>query len=302
MMRAMIASLLSACLALAAQDVPLAAPPAAASAPSPAPAVVDVAPVPKRVMRVAVYDLAAAGVDERVARLVTSTLVVELRKLQNVSVVSMEEVRAMLQYEADKQLLGCAEGAKCHSTIGEALGVDQLVVGELALVNDESTLSLRRIDQAQARVVDSFTVRLVPEGGEELLAAVGPAVEKLFKDVPLKPGVTRGVAPELALQVNPPPLPAWATVTTGVASGLLLVAGVVAGTSAASEKATFDGLAERARGQDVQAALLNESASRAQGWAGAANGLYGGAAAVGVATTVMFFFTDWAGARDARID
>lgn len=304
MMPPMISPLLPVLAALASQTLPLA--PVAPAAPPPeapvnAPAVVE-APRPARLLRVAVYDLAVAEVEPRLARLVTNMLVVELRKLQGVSVVSMEEVRSMLAYEADKQLLGCSEGKTCHSSIGEALGVDQILVGELGVVGDQSNVSLRRIDQAQARALDGFTIRLAPEGGEEFLAAVGPAVEKLFPDLPLKPGSTRGVPPEIALQVSPPPLPPWATVTTGVSSGLLLVAGVVAGASALSEKSTFDGLAARASNEDVQASLLNESSSRAQSWAGASNAMYGGAAAAALATTVMFFFTDWTGAANARLD
>jgi hypothetical protein len=273
-----------------------------------APAVVEtavpsVAPAGK-VVRVAVYDLAfdPAAVEERAARLMTNLFVVELRKLQGISVVSMDEVRAMLDYEADKQLLGCTEGKTCHSSVGEALGVDHIVVGELGVVGDVSTLSLRRIDQGAAKVVDSFAVRLTPSGGEEFLAAIGPAVEKLFPELPLKPGASRGVTPEVALQLNPPPLPPWATISTGVASGLLLLGGVVAGSTALSEKATFDGLAARAAKQEVEAALIAESASRTQGWAAASNGLYVAALAGGVATGVMFFFTDWTGAANASLD
>src|SRR5687768_8487792 len=173
---------LAVALALAAQNAP-------SPSPSPTGALVDAsadaspgtspgAPTggasPAQVVRVAVYDLAfdAAAVSPRAARLVTNLFVVELRKLQGISVVSMDEVRAMLDYEADKQLLGCTEGKACHSSVGEALGVDHIVVGELGVVGDVSTLSLRRIDQAAAKVVDSFAVRLTPEGGEEFLAAI----------------------------------------------------------------------------------------------------------------------------------
>ncbi len=294
---------------LAAQTAPTpgTSPGAPAGAPAVASAVAPaVAPAfaPSNIVRVAVYDLAfdKTVVEPRAARLVTNLFVVELRKLQGISVVSMDEVRAMLDYEADKQLLGCTEAKACHSSVGEALGVDQIIVGELGVVGDVSTLSLRRIDQAAAKVVDSFAVRLTPDGGEEFLAAIGPAVEKLFPELALKPGVSRGVTPELALQLNPPPLPPWATVSTGVAAGLLALGGVVAGSTALSEKATFDGLAARASKQEVEAALLDESAARTQGWAGAANGLYVGAIGASIATGVMFFFTDWTGAGQASLD
>ncbi|HEY4223604.1 MAG TPA: hypothetical protein VGO62_19745, partial [Myxococcota bacterium] len=92
-----------------------------------APARAEPAP---RLLRLAVTDLAADGVDPRVARLVTSSIVVELRKREGVTVVGMDEMRSMLAYEAEKQSLGCTDGAQCFSKLGEALGVDQLVSGE----------------------------------------------------------------------------------------------------------------------------------------------------------------------------
>jgi hypothetical protein len=255
---------------------------------------------PHKLMRLAVYDLAVAGVDPRVGALVTDSIVVELRKLEGVSVVGMAEVRAMLQYEAEKQVLGCNAGPACATAVGEALGVDQILVGELSLVGGESVFTLRLIDETNATAVDSYTQRLTPANGEEFLAAVGPAVQKLFPSLKLRVGQARGVAPELALSVNPPPVPVWATVATGVFAGVLLSAGVVAGASALSEGNTFTSLQAQAKKTPVDATLLTSAGDRAQGWAATANALYVGAVVVGAAAGVMVPFTDWTGARDAR--
>src|SRR5438128_1008862 len=103
--------LVSAAAAARADDTASAPPAPSASAPK------------HKLLRLAVYDLAVAGVDPRVGALVTDSVVVELRKLEGVSVVGMAEVRAMLQYEAEKQVLGCNAGPQCATAIGEALGV-----------------------------------------------------------------------------------------------------------------------------------------------------------------------------------
>lgn len=63
-------------------------------------------PERKRPLCLAVYDLDGAGIEPHVGRVVTSSVVEELRKLQRVSVISMDEVRAMLDREAQKQLMG----------------------------------------------------------------------------------------------------------------------------------------------------------------------------------------------------
>jgi len=169
-------------------------------------------------LRMAVYDLGLEGAGPRVGRVVSEALVTELRKLDGVLVVSMEEVRAMLRLEADKQATGCGDDS-CLAEIGDALGVDNLIVGQLVVASDGSLLSLRRIDQREARVVGTVSRRLATKNGEEFLAAVGPGVQELFPALPLRAGQRRGVDPQVALLLNPPPLPPalfWSTVAVGI--------------------------------------------------------------------------------------
>ncbi|HEY4221201.1 MAG TPA: hypothetical protein VGO62_07655, partial [Myxococcota bacterium] len=139
----------------------------------------------KRPMRIAVYDLSAPGIEPRTAHLFVDSLLTELRKLQKTSVVSLDEVRALLDVEAQKQVAGCSDSS-CLAEIAEALGADVLIVGGFARVDDRTALSLKRIDARKAEVIADYTHQLADAGGEELLAAVGPAVQKLFADVPLR--------------------------------------------------------------------------------------------------------------------
>src|SRR5262249_9623260 len=97
--------------AWAAPPVALPPPPVVEAPPPPAPAPEPPKEPARKIERVAVYDLEVTDVEPRVARIVTDSVVAELRKLNGLSVVSMDEVRAMLQHESNKQLLGCTDAS-----------------------------------------------------------------------------------------------------------------------------------------------------------------------------------------------
>jgi hypothetical protein len=258
---------------------------------------IDVAPAPTtkaKFRRVAVYDMALDGVDPRIGRFVTDALVVELRKLDAVSVVAMDEVRAMLAHEAEKELVGCSEGASCLSEIGDALGVDELIVGTLSLAGASSTLTLRRLDQAAAKAVGTITERLTPAEGEEFLAAVGPAVEKLFPEQRLRVGQVRGVPPEQARRLNPPPLPLWAPASTGAGALIALAGAAAVGIATLNEETALRKLIEESKAAPVPGGLLVDATDRANSYALVTNVLYGVAAGVGLAAVAMLPFTDFA--------
>ena len=163
------------------------------------------------------------GIDDDVGKIVDESLLAELRKLTRTSVIGMAEVRQMLDFEATRQTMGCEDDKSCLAELADSLGVDVLVAGGLTRVGTESVIVVRRIEQQTASVAGTFTRRLVAENGEELLAAIGPAVEHLFSEVPLRAGQTHGVDPKLALRLNPPPLPPWLPITTAAVGGVALV-------------------------------------------------------------------------------
>lgn len=245
-------------------------------------------------VRVAVYDLAVDGVEERTGRVVTDAVVAEIRKRQRVAVISMDEVRAMLDLEAQKALVGCSDDS-CLSEIADSLGVDQIVIGSLTRVGDESVFSLRRLDQREAAAMGQVNQRLAIAGGEEFLAMVGPAVSQLFQDRPLREGQTEGVSPELALRVNPPPLPPWLFWTTASTSGALLLA---AGATLAINGLLFtqvNARQEEARITPIVGKDLLELRSQNDLAATSTLVLVGAAALAGATAAGMAFFTDWHG-------
>lgn len=243
-------------------------------------------------LRLAVSDLAVEGIDVRVANVVEDALVRELRKHEAVTVVGMAEIKAMLDHEARRQLAGCSEENSCLAEVAEALGVDVIVAGGLARVGDESVITLRRIDQKRAAVMGQESLRLSPADGEEFLAAVGPLVEKLFADRALRAGETRGVDPEIALRLNPPPLPVAVFWSGAALTTATFAAAGVAGVLNAQAGAEYRALAAE---DVVEGAVLVDRRDAQRETAVASWVLVGSGAVLAAATGVVALFTDWQG-------
>lgn len=291
-------------LLLGGAKAPVPADPAApASSPVP-PSVIETAPVAapvvderKRPLRVAVYALESSGLDDaRILRVTEASLLEEIRKLQRCSVISLDEVKALLEVEAQKQLSGCSESS-CLAEIAEALGADALITGGVTQVDDTVTIALKRIDPAQAAVVQTFTRQLTAANGEELLAVVGPSVEALFPELPLRPGQSRGVAPEVALRLNPPPLSTpifWSLAgVTGVSAMASVGAGTLLFVTNSTLQQTFaNAKSTPATTQQVLDQQQQVVVSNVALWS-----FVGLTAAFGLATGFVAPFTDWQNLR-----
>lgn len=243
--------------------------------------------------RVAVYELDASGFDPRIARVLTDAVLAEVRKLEKTTVVGMDEIRAMLDVEAQKQLVGCTD-ASCLSEIAESLGVDMVIIGTVATVGDGLTFGLKNIDQRSATTLVQATRRIDSSDPADVLAAVGPVVQELFPDVALKPGAVRGVPPEVALRIHPPPLSPWVFWTLTGASGVAAASGALftvwnaAAYSAATEKA-----ASSVKGPAIAGSTLNADLATVRlSFVGLASS-FGAAAALGVGAAVSAAFVNW---------
>lgn len=227
------------------------------------PAAGDSAPVP--VLRVAVYDMIATDIPENIAFVVRDALTAELRKLNRVSVISMDEVRTMLSYEADKKLAGC-DSDSCLTEIAEALGVDVVVSGALSAVGDKRYMTLKRIEQQKGLVSRQFNKTLEPDGGGEFLAVLGDAVQELFPDRAPRDGLERGVAQALVARLHPPPFPPvvfW----TGVAlTGTALAISGMAGAATLAQYSDFLALRDSKEGTPVDGSRLGALRDSTDQW------------------------------------
>lgn len=275
--------------ALPTRAVPSTGIPPASEAPPPAPAPVS-APAPRPVLRIALPDLQLTDVPPRWGTLISHSIALELRKLEHTSVITDEEIRALLEHEAEKQLLACAQES-CFSELADALGVDALVIGTVAVVGEQHVFGLKRLDPVNARVMGQVTRRFQAGNGEELLVAIGPAVEELFAEVPLRAGKTRGVAKEMAQRLNPPPLPPWVVVTGAATAG---AAALLASVTAVVNLAQADDLARyKAAANPFVTATFDEKRGAVDASALGTWSLAGSAIAVGIATGVAALFTDF---------
>ena len=265
-----------------------------ATLPTPAP---GLAPAPKiaPLLRVAVYDLELQDIAPAVGVVVSSSLLEEMRKLDGVSVVGMNEIRDMLSLEATKQLAGCSEAAdSCLAELAGAIGVDELVSGKLTKVDDGTAILLRRIDQKHSAVKGTFSERLKASSGQEFLATIGPAVAQLYASYPLRAGATRGVAKEVARRLDPPPLPKWLDITLGGVTVATAATGATFGVLALGSQNDFHAAVVRATPTTSDPApapasgtALKSYQSTGQQRAVIADGLLIGAGGLAVVTIVV---------------
>ena len=180
-------------------------------APTPAPATApDPAPVSsrKRPMRVVVYDVEATGVAPRVAQVIGTFLVAELRKRESISVLDSGELRALAGDGTTTagDVRDCTQ-EQCFAEVAEALGADGVVVAQLTQIEGEVLFGLRRIDPDKQEVVGSFVARVPATDTAALLPLVGQSIAETFADVGLRAGQVAGVDERAAQVMNPPPLP-----------------------------------------------------------------------------------------------
>jgi hypothetical protein len=131
--------------------------------------------------RLAFLDLnPGADVSKEVAQSAGELLVVALSETGKFDVITKSDVKAILGYEAQAQLLGCGE-ASCMVDLGGALGAAYLVSGSLSRLGGQLQLVLSLIDVNKATVGRRVAQ---PVAGESSLGqAAREAVQKLTGEV-----------------------------------------------------------------------------------------------------------------------
>ena len=277
---------------------PLPSPGASSAPPSAPPAMEGTASTvsAKKARRIAVYQIEHAGFDDRIATVITDSIVAEVRKLEKTSVVGMDEIKAMLDLEAQKQLAGCSD-VSCVAEIAEALGVDGVIIGNMAIVGDGIAFGLKHIDQHSAQTLGQAARRIDGVDPADVLAAVGPVVQELFPDVPLKPGAARGVAAEVALRIHPPPLAPWVFWSLAGTSAAALAGGAAltawnASAYASAQQRTQASVA----GPDADGQALNADIGAVRTSFTGLVVAYAAGTVLAAGATVTALFTDWSGA------
>lgn len=119
------------------------------------------------------------GVPQRLADALTPVLITELSRREGMSVVSQADVRALLELEADKALIGCTD-TSCMTDIAGSLGAELLATSTLSKVGSEYVVAMTLIQVDGAKVVRRSTGKA--KGGDEAASeAILRAIHELFR-------------------------------------------------------------------------------------------------------------------------
>lgn len=115
---------------------------------------------------------------------------------QGFEVVTAADIRALLGFERQRQLLGCEEAAaSCMAELGAALGCEAIVVADLARLDDTYRGSVRVLSATSGRTLATAPVRA--SGQRALADALESAAEGLARQLRPPPpgsGPSRGLA------------------------------------------------------------------------------------------------------------
>ncbi len=243
------------------------------------------APPPKANPSVVVLDIQSGhGVSPDLAAALNDSLEVAVRKgAQGYRVIGASDVRAMLQFDAQKSKLGCQETG-CLAEIGGALGAQEVVTGSLVRLGDTFVLTLRRVDVAKALVIGDVSETVKGAKEEQLLDAVHDGATQLFGATPpmnLTPESSH--APIAAVEQ---PAPAAAPQGHSHALGIGLAAGALAATAVAIygafQVANFQSLKQQSLTQSIP--ISQGVSSQNQAVVGTWLGIGGAVVAAGLGT------------------
>jgi hypothetical protein len=128
------------------------------------------APDASKTVRVLVLELTTSGGFESSVRTLSQVVAEEAARVTGYEIVSTEEVRAMLDAEAQKALLGC-DASSCLAEVAGALDADLLVSGQIDAAPDGAPVLTMSLLNTRA-VVTVNRVSLPWRGDPGLLAEV----------------------------------------------------------------------------------------------------------------------------------
>jgi hypothetical protein len=131
-------------------------------------------------VKIAVTTLAAGeGVSPGAAGPLTSVVVGELRKAPGTQLITQQDIANLLNLEQQKQMLGC-QTDQCRADLGNALGVDRLLTGNISKLGESWLLQLTLLDVANAKVVSQVDRRQKGGSVDDLLDAIPAMVKQLL--------------------------------------------------------------------------------------------------------------------------
>ncbi len=119
------------------------------------------------------------GVDQDQMDALGDMMANEIRNMGPYRVIGKSDIRAALQLEQQRSLLGC-DGTSCIAEVGGALGVRWVVLGNISLFGKTYLMNLKMMDAANVTVASSVS-RTVKGEQDKLIELLPDAVRALFK-------------------------------------------------------------------------------------------------------------------------
>lgn len=195
-------------------------------------------------LQIAFFQLEAQGVEQKVSTFVSDSILIEMTKLPDTTVIGSKEIDAMLGFEQKKQMTGCID-TSCIVAIGGALGVDKILMGNVGKLGASYMLNIKLLDIKKGTIEAMYNKRL--KGGSEedfldlvpeALAAIFPASAAIWAKAapsaptspkPAQPSVTSDkavVIKEVRKPVSPTGAPVWPWVLVGTGAAAIVAGGV----------------------------------------------------------------------------
>ena len=139
------------------------------------------APLPALGAQIVALDLKGEGEGPtRLARSLNAIMLAELGRIQGMSVISQDDVRALLELEANKQRLGCADTG-CMAEIAGSMGAELTTTAVITQIAGSWIVTMTLINTETAKVVQRAIGKAQ---GDDSVAeqAVIAAVHELFRE------------------------------------------------------------------------------------------------------------------------
>ena len=161
---------------------------------------------------IAVMEFASkGGISEKQMDALGDLLANEIRELGHYRVIGKSDIRAAIDFESQKTLLGCTDEA-CIAELGGALGVRYVVVGNISMFGELYLLNLKILDVEKIRVAKGLS-RKISGGEAKLIDALSLAARELMEGAGLQPVAKPAPkpdpdpVPEKTVAATPPPPP-----------------------------------------------------------------------------------------------
>ncbi|MFL5348441.1 MAG: hypothetical protein ACJ8AT_26900 [Hyalangium sp.] len=145
------------------------------------------AETPSEILHVAAPGLTGVGMTEATAAFYSEHLAQQL-SFAGARVVTQKELQALIGLNRQQQLMGCAEGnTGCVLELSKALGVDAMLIGDVALVDGKRfQVTLKLISAKDASVLAAHSARV--DGEEALLDELTNAARRMAPEAATKLG------------------------------------------------------------------------------------------------------------------